>query len=159
MCAQIEALRVRMLEFLQQERRDFIPTIDITVQDFAAQGKLSLSAPINYKGNWQNGALKVQRRNKWVCALKVALAELQIFGPAGAGDPAPGPPDPAPYTEVPWEEVKAAREAAAAAAASAGPAVEDVHLQHAAEFGERLIAQEDIRQEEAGDGIRSRRYM
>ncbi|BGP00641.1 hypothetical protein NBRC10513v2_006440 [Rhodotorula toruloides] len=156
----IEALRSRMLEFLQQERRDFVPTIDITVQDFAAQGKLSLSAPINYKGNWQNGALKVQRRNKWVCALKVALAELQIFGPAGAGDPSPAPPDPTPYTQVPWEEVKADREAAAAkAAAQAGTATQDVHLQHAAEFGEHLISDDDVRQEEAGDGIRYRRHM
>ncbi|KAJ8292405.1 Mechanosensitive ion channel protein Msy1 [Rhodotorula toruloides] len=156
----IEALRARMLEFLQQERRDFVPTIDITVQDFAAQGKLSLSAPINYKGNWQNGALKVQRRNKWVCALKVALAELQIFGPAGAGDPAPAPPDPTPYTEVPWDEVKAAREKAAAeAAAQAGSTTQDVHLHHAAEFGEHLISDDDVRQEEAGDGIRYRRHM
>ncbi|BGP26947.1 mechanosensitiveion channel MscS domain containing protein [Rhodotorula toruloides] len=156
----IEALRARMLEFLQQESRDFVPSIDVTVQDFAAQCKLSLSAPINYKGNWQNGALKVQRRNKWVCALKVALAELQIFGPAGAGDPAPAPPDPTPYTEVPWDEVKAAREAAASAAsAAAGTAAQDIRLQHAAEFGEHLISAEDVKQEEAGDGIRSRRYL
>jgi hypothetical protein len=86
--SQIEALRARMLEFLQTERRDFRPFVDISVEDFAAQGKLSLSATINYRGNWQNVTLKMQRRNKWICALRVALAELQIFGPAGAGDPA-----------------------------------------------------------------------
>lgn len=77
-----------MLEFLQSERRDFQPKIDITVQDIPGQAKMSLSAAINFKSNWQNGALKSQRRNKWICALKVAMAELQIYGPAGAGDPA-----------------------------------------------------------------------
>ncbi|KWU45155.1 hypothetical protein RHOSPDRAFT_10799, partial [Rhodotorula sp. JG-1b] len=102
----IEALRARMLEFLQTERRDFRPFIDISVEDFAAQGKLSLSATINYRGNWQNVTLKMQRRNKWICALRVALAELQIFGPAGAGDPAPAAADPVKYTQVPWDEVK-----------------------------------------------------
>lgn len=85
---QIEALRVRMLEFLETERRDFRPYIDLSVEDFAQQGSLSLTATINYRGNWQNVSRKMQRRNKWICALRVALAELQIFGPLGAGDPA-----------------------------------------------------------------------
>ncbi|KAI5478657.1 hypothetical protein MNV49_004684 [Pseudohyphozyma bogoriensis] len=112
----IEELRLRMLEFLEVERRDFFPTIDIQVQDFAGQSKLSLSANICYKSNWQNGALKAQRRNKWTCALKLAMASLSIFGPAGAGDPSPAPADPTEYTLIPWEEVSAKKEAAAAAA-------------------------------------------
>lgn len=77
-----------MLEFLETERRDFRPYIDLSVEDFAQQGSLSLTATINYRGNWQNVSRKMQRRNKWICALRVALAELQIFGPLGAGDPA-----------------------------------------------------------------------
>ena len=77
-----------MLEFLESEKRDFIPSIDISIKDFEGQGKLTLSALINYKTSWQNGALKSQRRNKWICALKVAMAELQIFGPGEAGNPA-----------------------------------------------------------------------
>jgi hypothetical protein len=36
-----------------------------------------------FKSNWQNTALTVQRRNKWVCALKFHMAELEIYGPAG----------------------------------------------------------------------------
>lgn len=80
-----------MLDFLESEKRDFIPSIDITIQDFAGQGKLTLSALINYKTSWQNGALKAQRRNKWICALKIAMAELQIFGPGDAGNPARTP--------------------------------------------------------------------
>jgi hypothetical protein len=38
----------------------------------------------------------------------MTLADLKIWGPAGAGDPAPGPADPARYTLVPWEEVNRA---------------------------------------------------
>ncbi|GAA5821690.1 hypothetical protein JCM11251_000973 [Rhodosporidiobolus azoricus] len=151
----IEALRTRMLEFLQQERRDFIPDINITIQDFAGQGKLSLSAPINYKSNWQNGALKAQRRNKWICALKVAMAELQIFGPGEAGNPTPAPADPVQYTQVPWDEVKAAAEAAAKKAAeeaAAKPVAEDPLLHHAAEVGEGLISGRTVENDQAGAG-------
>lgn len=108
----IEALRTRMLEFLEAEKRDFIPSIDISIKDFEGQGKLTLSALINYKTSWQNGALKTQRRNKWICALKVAMAELQIYGPGEAGNPAPAPAPPAEYTLVPYEELKAKAAAA-----------------------------------------------
>ncbi|GAA5918315.1 hypothetical protein JCM6882_008210, partial [Rhodosporidiobolus microsporus] len=152
----IEALRSRMIEFLQQERRDFIPDINITIQDFAGQGKLSLSAPINYKSNWQNGALKAQRRNKWICALKVAMAELQIFGPGDAGNPSPAAADPVQYTQVPWAEVKAAAEAAAAKAAAEAaatkPVAEDPLLHHAAEVGEGLVSSRAVEEDQAGAG-------
>ncbi|GAA5946137.1 hypothetical protein JCM3765_000131 [Sporobolomyces pararoseus] len=112
----IEALRERMLEFLESEKRDFIPSIDISIKDFEGQGKLTLSALINYKTSWQNGALKTQRRNKWICALKVAMAELQIYGPGEAGNPSPAPAPPSEYTLVPYEELKAAKAAAEAEA-------------------------------------------
>jgi len=71
----------------------FLPSIDISIKDFAGQEKLTLGCDIKYKSNWQNGALKAQRRNKWLCGLKLAMAELSIFGPGGAGNPNP-PPDP-----------------------------------------------------------------
>ena len=67
------------------------------------QEKLTLRADIKYKSNWQQGTLKAQRRNKWICALKSSMAKLNIFGPGG--DPG-GHPGPAKYTLVPWEEVK-----------------------------------------------------
>lgn len=115
-----------MIEFLEVERRDFIPAIDISVHgqssqsqvtfpqpdhllvviDFSGQTKMSLSADIKYRSNWQNGALKALRRNKWTCALKLCMASLEIYGPGNAGDPSPPPPDPIPYTVVPWNEKK-----------------------------------------------------
>jgi len=94
--------------------------------DFPNQESLSLKADIKYKGNWQQGALKgtrlvmrravaadkyltaAKRRNKWICALKVSLAEVKIFGPKGNPKAVAAPER---RTQVPWEEVKANEEA------------------------------------------------
>ncbi|CUA66917.1 putative MscS family protein C1183,11 [Schizosaccharomyces pombe 972h-] [Rhizoctonia solani] len=100
---QIEGLRSRMLAFVQSHRRDYQPTFDIVVSDIPDQEKMILKADILYKSNWQQGALKTKRRNKWVCALKTAMAELKIYGPTGNPSAKPGPTK---YTQVPWEEVK-----------------------------------------------------
>lgn len=43
------------------------------------------------------------RRNKWICALKAALAEVKIYGPKG--DPS-AVPAPVRQTLVPWDEVQ-----------------------------------------------------
>ncbi|ORY33717.1 Mechanosensitive ion channel-domain-containing protein [Naematelia encephala] len=108
----LQALRAKMLKFCKDESRDFLPIFDVIVDDIPGQSKMVLKADIKYKSNWQQGALKIQRRNKWICALKMTLADLKIWGPGGAGDPAPAPPDPTRYTMVPWEEVNAAPEPA-----------------------------------------------
>ncbi|WWD17790.1 hypothetical protein CI109_102232 [Kwoniella shandongensis] len=102
----LQALRARMLKFCKDNSRDFLPVFDVVVDDIPAQGKMVLKADIKYKSNWQQGALKVQRRNKWICALKMTLADLKIWGPGGAGNPAPDPAEPTQYTLVPWDEVK-----------------------------------------------------
>lgn len=98
----LQELRDKMLVFLKSEARDYFPIFDVIVDDMPAQDKLVLKADIKYRSNWQEGALKVQRRNKWVCALKNALADCLIFGPGGAGDPAPAPADPIAYMQVPY---------------------------------------------------------
>ncbi|WVW82398.1 hypothetical protein I302_104405 [Kwoniella bestiolae CBS 10118] len=102
----LQVLRARMLKFVKDNSRDFLPVFDVIVDDIPAQGKMVLKADIKYKSNWQQGALKVQRRNKWICALKMALADLKIWGPAGAGNPDPDAAEPVQYTLVPWEQVK-----------------------------------------------------
>lgn len=48
--------------------------------------------------------LIAKRRNKWMCALKTALAEVKIYGPNGDPD---APPKVSPYTKVPWSTVHA----------------------------------------------------
>ncbi|PLW57999.1 hypothetical protein PCANC_00633 [Puccinia coronata f. sp. avenae] len=85
----IEQLRSKMLDFLKAERRDYTTAFDVNIQDFEGQAKLTLQADIKYKSNWQNEALKSQRRNKWVCALKQVMADVEIYGPADAGNPSP----------------------------------------------------------------------
>lgn len=74
--------------------------------DFAGQAKLSLSAQINYRGNFQDGKLKSLRRNKWTTALKLAMASLQIYGPDGAGNPSPPPADPLLIVQKPYAPVE-----------------------------------------------------
>ncbi|KAJ3775029.1 Mechanosensitive ion channel-domain-containing protein [Lentinula raphanica] len=101
----LEKLRAKMLEFVQNERRDYLPIFDVAVIDFPEQASMSLSADIKYKSNSQQGAVKAKRRNKWVCALKQALADVGIFGPTGNPNATPQPKR---YTEVPWDEVKRA---------------------------------------------------
>ncbi|KAI0092959.1 Mechanosensitive ion channel-domain-containing protein [Irpex rosettiformis] len=97
---QIERLRELMISFLNSERRDFLPQFDVLVVDIPEQSKMTLKADIKYKSNWQQGALKSKRRNKWVCALKLSMAKVKIFGPGGDPDAKAGP---TPYTLVPYE--------------------------------------------------------
>ncbi|KAL4264733.1 Mechanosensitive ion channel protein [Pleurotus pulmonarius] len=99
----LEKLRDKMLQFLKEERRDYHPVFDVNILDFPEQEKMKLSADIKYKSNFQQGALKAKRRNKWICALKSALAEVKIHGPKGDPD---AEPSIARYTEVPWQLVK-----------------------------------------------------
>ncbi|KAF9460703.1 hypothetical protein BDZ94DRAFT_1169180 [Collybia nuda] len=101
----LERLREKMLAFVKAERRDYQPSFDVAVKDFPDQEKMTLTADIKYKSNGQQGALKAKRRNKWICALKAALAELAIYGPKGNPDP---PPSTTRYTKVPWEIIQAA---------------------------------------------------
>lgn len=141
----LEKLREKMLEFVKAERRDFQPSFDVSVKgtlssvrltldpiayvlllDFPDQEKLTLTADIKYKSNWQLGAIKgmtsfsnvyvsllrhthmgsylAKRRNKWICALKTALGELKVYGPKGNPDAGPSTTR---YTRVPWELVQA----------------------------------------------------
>ena len=73
---QLELLRHKMIAFLENERRDFLPSFDVSVVgahpsspfalnlepdvplDFPDQTKMTLKADIKYKSNWQHGALK-----------------------------------------------------------------------------------------------------
>ncbi|KAH9858627.1 Mechanosensitive ion channel-domain-containing protein [Lenzites betulinus] len=106
---QIERLREVMIAFLKNERRDFQPVFDVYVVDIPGQEKMTLRADIKYKSNWQQGTLKAQRRNKWICALKSSMDKVKVYGPAGNPNATSGP---AKYTLVPYEEVLRTEEAA-----------------------------------------------
>lgn len=89
-----------MIAFLSNERRDFVAVFDVMVMDIPDQGKMTLRVDIKYKSNAQQGSLKAKRKNKWICALKAALADIKIFGPGGNPNLRPSTSR---YTIVPWE--------------------------------------------------------
>ncbi|PWN30528.1 hypothetical protein BDZ90DRAFT_229542 [Jaminaea rosea] len=86
---QLEALRTRMVHWLETEGRDFRPGLNISISSLGDQSKLQVSTGIRYKSNWQDAGLKARRRNRWVCALRGFMAELDIFGPSGDPNAAP----------------------------------------------------------------------
>ena len=80
---------------------------------------MTLTVNIMYRSNWQQDSLRdaprffaspksfhcytVKQRNKWICALKKALADVKIYRSTGNPDAIPAPTR---YTQVPWELVK-----------------------------------------------------
>lgn len=150
----IDALRARLLDFVQAERRDYQPSVDVTLQDFADQSKLQLKTEIRYKSNLQNGALASQRRTRFVCALKDAMHDLEIYGPGGNGDPTPAArAEPTCYTQMPFDAYQreilskdAEKEAAAAADEQARQS-----YRHSSDRDIMDIAA--IYREEAGDNV------
>ena len=80
---QLESLRTKMIGWLEHEGRDFRPGLNISIASLTDQSKMSVSTGIRYKSNTQDGGLKSRRRNRWVCAFRTYMAELEIFGPSG----------------------------------------------------------------------------
>jgi small-conductance mechanosensitive channel len=78
---QIEGLRQRLLEFCRSEKRDFQSNILTELRQVTENFSLTLNIVFFYKSNWQNEGLRLQRRNKFICMLMIALQEIGIEGP------------------------------------------------------------------------------
>ncbi|EXJ73973.1 uncharacterized protein A1O5_02267 [Cladophialophora psammophila CBS 110553] len=78
---QIEALRNSLLEFVRSEKREYQGNILTELRDVTEAYSLTLNVVFFYKSNWQNELLRLQRRNKFICALMVAMQEIGIEGP------------------------------------------------------------------------------
>ncbi|KAJ5153581.1 Mechanosensitive ion channel MscS [Penicillium coprophilum] len=78
---QLDALRQRLLEFVRSEKRDFQNNILTEMRAVTENFSLTLNIVFFYKSNWQNEGLRLQRRNKFICMLMVALQEIGIEGP------------------------------------------------------------------------------
>jgi small-conductance mechanosensitive channel len=78
---QIDGLRTKLLEFVKSEKREYQPNILTELHDVTEAHSLTLNVVFFYKSNWQNELLRLQRRNKFICALMVAMQELSIEGP------------------------------------------------------------------------------
>ena len=78
---QIEKLRSRLLEFVKAERREYQSNILTEIRDVVEAHSINLNVVFFYKSNWQNEGLRLQRRNKFICALMVSMQEIGIEGP------------------------------------------------------------------------------
>jgi hypothetical protein len=78
---QIEGLRNSLLEFVRAEKREYQGNILTELRDVTEAYSLTLNIVFFYKSNWQNELLRLQRRNKFICALMVSMQELGIEGP------------------------------------------------------------------------------
>jgi len=78
---QIEALRNSLLEFVKSEKREYQGNILTELREVCEAYSLTLNVVFFYKSNWQNELLRLQRRNKFICALMVAMQEIGIEGP------------------------------------------------------------------------------
>jgi small-conductance mechanosensitive channel len=78
---QIETLRNRLLEFVTAENREYQNNILTELTTIFEAYSITLNVVFFYKSNWQNELLRLQRRNKFICAMMVTMQELGIEGP------------------------------------------------------------------------------
>ncbi|KAK3823829.1 MAG: Mechanosensitive ion channel-domain-containing protein [Linnemannia gamsii] len=69
-------LRARMRDYLIRESKDFLPDLEIQIQEMDA--KLKISMCIEHKGNWQDSGRRWARRTAFNYALKEAVEEIGI---------------------------------------------------------------------------------
>ena len=78
---QIDELRSRLLEYVKAEKREYQPNILTEIRDIVEAYSVNLNIVFFYKSNWQNELLRLQRRNKFICAMMVSMQEIGIEGP------------------------------------------------------------------------------
>ena len=78
---QIDDLRTRLLEYVKSEKREYQPNILTEIRDVVEAYAVNLNVVFFYKSNWQNELLRLQRRNKFICAMMVSMQEIGIEGP------------------------------------------------------------------------------
>lgn len=78
---QIDNLRQALTEFVLSEKREYQGKILTELREVTEAYSLTLNVVFFYKSNWQNELLRLQRRNKFICAMMVAMQNLGIEGP------------------------------------------------------------------------------
>lgn len=78
---QIDNLRQCLMEFVTAEKREYQTNILTELRAVKEVHWLELNVVFFYKSNWQNELLRLQRRNKFICALTVSIQECGIEGP------------------------------------------------------------------------------
>lgn len=78
---QIENLRLRLLEFVKTEKREYQSSILTELREIDSVHAIRANVIFFYKSNWQNEGLRLLRRHKFIAALMVSMQELGIEGP------------------------------------------------------------------------------
>lgn len=78
---QIDTLRQRLLEFVGSENREYQKNILTELHTIYEAHSITLNVVFFYKSNWQNELLRLQRRNKFICAMMVTMEEIGMEGP------------------------------------------------------------------------------
>jgi small-conductance mechanosensitive channel len=78
---QIDTLRTRLLEFVTAEKREYQKNILTELRQIYEAHSITLNVIFFYKSNWQNELLRLQRRNKFICAMMVTMNEIGMEGP------------------------------------------------------------------------------
>lgn len=76
---QLEALRVRLLAFLRQNRQDFTEFHRINVNALDQCNRMDVTILIQHASNWQDLELQMARRTKMLTFLKGSIEELGIY--------------------------------------------------------------------------------
>ena len=116
---QIDALRQRLLEFVQEEKREYQGKILTELREVTEAHSITLNVVFFYKSNWQNELLRLQRRNKFICAMMVSMQELGFEGPRMR---APGQKESAPMFMHQLAPSQAGGSSGGAGASDGGPA-------------------------------------
>ncbi|EMC93196.1 hypothetical protein BAUCODRAFT_36865 [Baudoinia panamericana UAMH 10762] len=102
---QIDGLRTKLLDFVKAEKREYQGNILTELRDLVEVHSMNMNVVFFYKSNWQNEGLRLARRNKFICAMMVAMQELGIEGPnmrfAGQKQSFPVYLQNVPYAQVP----------------------------------------------------------
>lgn len=78
---QIDGLRRSLLEFVTSENREYQKNILTELTTITDAYSITMNVVFFYKSNWQNELLRLQRRNKFICAMMVSMQEQGIEGP------------------------------------------------------------------------------
>lgn len=82
--AVVEELKARMLEFVLENKRDYLPRIISEVRTIDEVYSVTLNIIFFHKSNYQNELLRLQRHNKFAAELMHQMKELGIEGPRKA---------------------------------------------------------------------------
>ncbi|KAK4540737.1 hypothetical protein LTR36_008952 [Oleoguttula mirabilis] len=105
------ALRGELSSFVSaaENKRDFMPDLDIELRSLNDLAKLELRVEIRHKSNFANEQLRNARRNKFMCELLAAMRRIPIEPPGGAAPALGDPANPAYSVAVSDKEAETSR--------------------------------------------------